>query len=499
MAGSCKITVSRRTLKTVLTRLKKISDRLPTRRLIISLTAGTVCGAIPLLSVWQVAVAAGDVVRPLTNQHELPASPATPIISARRVPQIVVDLNSAARMQEKLKRVVSALPTDSCLMIATDSKMVIEVNPMKPLIPGSNLKLLTAAVALDVLGPEKKFSTKIQGIVSGSVVKGDLWLVGSGDPLLTTRTYPTTEKYPTIAPTDVEKLVDALVARGVTSIEGSVIGDESIYDRERYVPSWGDGLRSVEAGPLGALMINDGAVSGSPLKPLNPAFAAATEFTTLLMARGITVRDLPDVGTASNDTPIIASLESAPMKEIVNEMLVNSDNNTAELLVKEIGLVARESATRIDGLNAIALKIAEWGLPGAGVALLDGSGLDRANYLTCNLIVQLLQRDGQDGLVTSALAIAGKTGTLRDVFLTGPGAGTMRAKTGTLSGVKSLSGMFPLDDGRSSVFALIMNGSGSSTSEFFRPIWNDLAVALASGNVQLDVNDLLPLETTVTP
>lgn len=416
MAGSRKIAVSRKILRTVRLRFKKISDRLPTNRLIVSLIVIAACGAVPLLSVWQVALASGDEVRPLTNQRELPGSPATPIMSARRIPQTLVDLNSSARVQTKLKQVISAMPTDSCLMIVTDSKMIIEVNPMKPLIPGSNLKLLTAAVALDVLGPDRKFLTKVLGIVSGSVVRGDLWLVGSGDPLLTTRTYPMTEKYPTITPTDVEKLVDALVALGVTSIEGSVIGDESLYDRERYVPSWGDGIRSVEAGPLGALMINDGAVSGSPVKPVNPAFAAAKEFTTLLVSRGITVRDAPDIGKASSDTPIIASLESVPMREIVNEMLVNSDNNTAELLVKEIGLVARGSATRMDGLNTIALKIAEWGLPGAGVALLDGSGLDRANYLTCNLIVQLLQRDGQDGLVTSALATAGKTGTLRDVF-----------------------------------------------------------------------------------
>ena len=499
MAGSRKIVVSRKTLKTIWVRLQKIFDRLPTRRLIVSLVIITACGAVPLLSVWQVALASGNEVRPLKNQRELPASPATPIMSARRVPQTLVDLNSAARVQIKLKQVISAMPTDSCLMIVTDSKIVIEVNPMKPLIPGSNLKLLTAAVALDILGPDRKFVTKVLGIVSGPVVKGDLWLVGSGDPLLSTRTYPMTKKYPTITPTDVEKLVDALVALGVTSIEGSVIGDESLYDRERYVPSWGDGVRSVEAGPLGALMINDGSVSGSPLKPANPAFAAATEFTTLLVSRGISVRDAPDIGTASSDTPIIASLESVPMREIVNEMLVNSNNNAAELLVKEIGLVASGSATRMDGLNAIASKIAEWGLPGAGVALLDGSGLDRANYLTCNLMVQLLQRDGQDGLVTTALATAGKTGTLRDVFLTGPGAGTMRAKTGTLSGVKSLSGMFPLDDGRSSVFALIMNGSGSSTSEFFRPIWNNLVTALASGNARLNVNDLLPIETAVAP
>lgn len=485
--------------KSTFKRLNKIADRLPTRRLVIAVVVFTLCGAIPLLSIWQVALAAGDEVRPLAIQRELPDSPVTPILSARRVPQTLVELISAGRVNAKLAQVIDALPPDSCLKVVTDSKTIADVNTTKALIPGSNIKLLTAAVALDVLGPERRYSTKLLGIVSGSVVRGDLWLVGSGDPLLTTRSYPLTEKYPTITPTDVEQLVDALVALGVTAIEGSVVGDESLYDAERYVPSWGDGIRSVEAGPLGALMINDGAISGSPIKPANPALAAASEFTKLLASRGIAVRDAPEVGVSSSDTPLIASLESVTMREVVTEMLVNSDNNTAELLVKEIGRVGRGSATRIDGLNVIASKIAEWGLPGEGVALLDGSGLDRTNYLTCDLLAQLLERDGQDGLVTTALATAGKTGTLRDVFLSGPGSGTMRAKTGTLNGVKSLSGMFPLDDGRSTVFALIMNGSGTSTVNFYRPIWNNLVTALSFGNEKLDVAKLLPLTPSDAP
>ena len=482
-----------------LRRLNKIADRLPTRRLIIGVIVFTLCGAIPLLSIWQVALAAGDEVRPLAIQRDLPDSPVTPILSARRVPQTLVDLNSAGRVNAKLAQVVAALPPDSCLKVVTDSKTIVNLNTTKALIPGSNIKLLTAAVALDVLGPERRYSTKMLGIVSGSVVRGDLWLIGSGDPLLTTRLYPLTEKYPTITPTDVEQLIDALVALGVTAIEGSVVADESLYDAERYVPSWGDGIRSVEAGPLGALMINDGVVSGSPIKPANPALAAASEFTKLLVSRGITVRDAPEVGISSSDTPLIASLESASMREVVAEMLVNSDNNTAELLVKEIGRVGRGSATRIDGLNVIASKIAEWGLPGEAVALLDGSGLDRTNNLTCDILTQLLERDGQDGLVTTALATAGKTGTLRDVFLSGPGSGTMRAKTGTLNGVKSLSGMFPLDDGRSTVFALIMNGSGVSTINYYRPIWNDLVTALSFGNEKLEVAKLLPLTSSDAP
>ena len=486
-------------LTSIFSLLNRSVDRLPTRRLVVTFVVFTLCGAIPLLSIWQVALAAGDEVRQLEIQRELPDSHVTPILSARRVPQTLVELNSAGRVNAKLAQVIAALPADSCLKVVTDSKTIVNVNTNRALIPGSNIKLLTGAVALDVLGPERKYSTKMLGVVAGSVVRGDLWLIGWGDPLLTTRLYPLTEKYPTITPTDVEKLVDALVALGVTAIEGSVVGDESLYDVERYVPSWGDGIRSVEAGPLGALMINDGAVTGSPIKPTNPALAAAIEFTSILASRGIAVRDAPEVGIASSNTPLIASLESVSIREVVTEMLVNSDNNTAELLVKEIGRVGRGSATRIDGLNVIASKIAEWGLPGEGVALLDGSGLDRTNYLTCEVLAQLLVRDGQSGLVTTALATAGKTGTLRDVFLSGPGSGTMHAKTGTLNGVKSLTGMFPLDDGRSTVFALIMNGSGASTVNFYRPIWNYLVTALSFGNEQLDVSKLLPLTFSDAP
>ncbi len=482
-----------------LQRLSENSERMSTRRLLIALVSVAVIGAIPLLSVWQVAIAAGDEVRSLKIQEPLQPPPITQILSARRVPQTLADLESAAKVQDELLQVVSALPAESCLVISTNGKTIIEVNPNMALIPGSNQKLITAAVALDVLGPDRKFTTRLLGNVVNSVVRGDLWLVGSGDPLLTTRAYPLTEKYPTMTPTDVEALVDELVAIGVTSVNGGVIGDETIYDSERYVPSWGDGIRSVEAGPLGALVVNDGSITGTPLKPANPALAAATEFTNLLESRGIAVRDAPDVGAASMDLPVIATLESVPMAQVVAEMLTNSDNNTAEMLVKEIGLVGRNSATRVDGLTVIAQKIADWGLPGQGVALIDGSGLDRENRLTCNLLTQLLHRDGRTGLVTTSMALAGKTGTLRDTFITGAGSGTMLAKTGTLNGVKSLSGMFPLKENRSSVFSLIMNGSGVSTLDFYRSIWNDLATALAFGDERMNVNKLLPLTQAVAP
>ena len=361
------------------------------------------------------------------------------------------------------------------------------------------MKLLTAAVALEVLGADKVFSTKILGIVAGNTVRGDLWLVGSGDPLLSTAPYLLTEKYPTMFPTYVEQLVDALVALGVTSVQGSVMGDETLYDAERYVPSWGDGIRSTEAGPLGALMINDANVMSSPVKLPNPALGAATELTRLLNERGIVVRDSPGVGKSSVDTPMIASIESTPLKNIVAELLTNSDNNTAELLLKEIGRVGQGAATRIDGLQVIAAKIVEWGLPTQGVAFLDGSGLDRSNLITCSLLTSLIERFGQESDLVNAMALAGKTGTLRDVFLSGPAFGVMRGKTGTLNGVKALSGLFPFSQGHATTFTLLLNGPGTSTIDYYRPLWTSLVNAIAVGQNTIDISAVEPLTQQSAP
>lgn len=481
------------------TRYARFVERMATRRLITTLLVVSVLGSVPLLSLWQVAQSTGNEVRAIKNVAYLAPSPVTALLSARRVPQTLVDQVMSSRLTSKLDQLTTLLPPESCLVVTTDGRIAYQLRPNLSLIPASTMKLLTAAVALDVLGAQTTYITRLVGIVAGSEVRGDLWLVGSGDPLLSTRLYPTGENYPTLFPTYIESLVDALVAKGITMIQGGVVGDDSLYDRERYSPTWGDGLRSVEVGPIGALMINDATVLGTPLKPANPAYAAAAEFSRLLIERGILVRDPPDVGIASSDTPLIASLESAPIKNIVSEMLTNSDNNTAELLLKDIGRVARGSATRIDGLQVVAEKITQWGLPTQGVVLSDGSGLDRANRVTCSLLTAVLEQAGAESDLILGMAIAGSTGTLRDVFLSGPGYGVMRAKTGTLSGVKALSGFLPLGDTHANVFTLILNGPGTSTVNFYRPIWNGLVTALGTGAQTIDVSLVEPLTQHSAP
>lgn len=76
-------------------------DRMPTRRLVILLTVVTALGATPLLSVWQVAKESGNEVKSLKNFDALAPSPVTALLSARRVPQTLIDLETTARVTTK--------------------------------------------------------------------------------------------------------------------------------------------------------------------------------------------------------------------------------------------------------------------------------------------------------------------------------------------------------------------------------------------------------------
>jgi D-alanyl-D-alanine carboxypeptidase/D-alanyl-D-alanine-endopeptidase (penicillin-binding protein 4) len=343
-----------------------------------------------------------------------------------------------------------------------------------------------------VLTPEFVFSTSLVGKVNGDAVEGDAYLIGGGDPLLVTGNYPATDPYPTFNFTRLENLFDVLRSQGITQIRGSVVGDESRYDAERFSPSLGLGIKGTEVGPLGALMVNDGVITGNPIKPDNPALGAATEFTNTLQNNGISVSGTPKVGSAPPDLSVIAKIDSLPLSDIVAEMLTNSDNNTAELLVKELGFATTGVGSREAGLEVMKAKLVEWGIPLDALTFVDGSGLDRGNRLTCSSLSALLAKDGGFGPAGLGLAIAGQTGTLRDVLADSLGAGKLRGKTGTLTGAKSLSGFVPYAADKASSFSLIINGANASNQTTYRPIWNALSDALGGFSGSPSASELAP-------
>ena len=416
---------------------------------------------------------------PVIVQPALPSPLATPVLSLRRAPQALANSTSRALLAVALERVSKLAGDTSCLTVAVDRRTIYDFGATTAVTPASNLKLLVASTALELLGPDYTFVTKLKGVVDAGVVVGDLYFVGGGDPLLSTADYPATQKYPTTNVTPLEDLVSKLIAAGVTSIQGNVVADDSRYDTERFSPAWGSSISGSEAGPLGALMVNDATrvlSVNSTLRYGDPALGAATNLIALLQAGGITVVGSAVSGKAAVNTPDIASVQSAPLSAVLSEMLTNSDNNTAELLLKELGIHAGAVGSRQAGIEVVTATLAARGMDISQLVMRDGSGLDSANQVTCDIVVQVLEHESLTNAVGVGLPIAGRTGTLADEFVGTNMVSRMHAKTGSLRNSKALSGYLTTELGQVE-FALILDFANAKDPTKFRPVWSALSDA----------------------
>jgi len=127
-------------------------------------------------------------------------------------------------------------------------------------LPASNMKLFTAALALDRLGPEYRLTTRLVHAPSG-----DLILIGGGDPSLSGRTYPYQKDVPALNPLRaIEDLADQAVAAGIVRVDGDIVGDDQLYPWAPYPPSWTvDDMVGEDGAPVSALTVNDNTIAFS--------------------------------------------------------------------------------------------------------------------------------------------------------------------------------------------------------------------------------------------
>ena len=373
---------------------------------------------------------------------------------------------------------------------------------MFAVIPASTNKLLIAGAAIEVLGADHRFTTSVAAspAVDG-IVEGDIHLVGGGDPLLVAGGFPLDDDAPSAeATTSLDVLADAVVGAGITNIRGAVVGDATRYDDQYVNPTWGTGVAYVDAGPIGGLVVNDGQTVGRSGRQTDPGEAAAREFARLLRERGVSVSNGWQSGAVEPGTPVLASIESAPLSSIVADMMTRSDNDTAEMLVKEIGLVGAGDGTTTAGLQVLDTTVRSWGVPMENVVLADGSGLSANNRLTCDTLLGVLDHLA-DTPAVEGLAIAGRSGTLIDEFLGSPVEGRLVAKTGTLTNppadadppeVKALAGLIEAANGDLLEFALVLNGPGYVTTDGYIGYWSALAERLAAHPTAPDIALLGP-------
>jgi D-alanyl-D-alanine carboxypeptidase/D-alanyl-D-alanine-endopeptidase (penicillin-binding protein 4) len=388
----------------------------------------------------------------------------TPLWSARRVAQPVVDAVGQARLTAALA--AAAAGTSACYAVDDAAGGVVTAAADQPLIPASTQKLLTATAALARLGPDFRYETrasaptKVQG---GTLDR--LFLVGAGDPLITTpeaaAVLAQDPAHRGDALTPLADLADALVAAGVRRIPGGIVADDSRYDDVRYVAAWPDSYRADrEIGPIGALTVNHGFTGPAGQGPAaaDPARNAADELARLLTARGVAVGP-SSRGRAPADATTVATLRSPPLAAVLTELLASSDNLTAEMVAKELAAQQTRPGTTAAGTAAIERALTDLGLPTAGMVMVDGSGLARQNRATCALLLAALGLASEPRFATlhDGLAIAGERGTLATRLRGTPLAGTLRAKTGSLSGVTGLAGFLAVT--RPVTFALLANGA----------------------------------------
>lgn len=428
-----------------------------------------------------------------------------PVVAGDPSPQLFTKILSMRRTANELSRrlnltefteatlsMAGVVNDRSCNAISLDGDWVGGVNPDLIVLPASTQKILVAAVALDVLGADYRYTTRLVGPApADGVVSGDVYLVGGGDPLLSGEWYATSglDRYAAFNITSLDQLARNLVAAGVTRIDGAVRGDGSRYDDEFYIDSWGGGVAGIEAGPYDALLVNDARVLGDDLRGSDPAEAGSREFLRLLGEQGVVVTGGNGTGVAPAGATELATIESEPLSATIAEMLTNSDNNTAELVVKEIGLVGAGTGTRQAGLDVIGATIAGWGVDTTGMVLGDGSGLSLDNRISCTTLLGVLQHATFDSPVGAGLPIAGETGTLSEIFVDTAVAGRLRGKTGTLNNppfdqdppaVKALAGYLPVDGGGAIEYVLILNGPTISDQSEYRSVWAELVNVLNS-------------------
>ena len=400
--------------------------------------------------------------------------------------------------------------TGAIVCRVSDGKTLYAHDADLRLLPASNRKLWTSAAALELLGPNFRVSTDVLAAarpdVSGTIA-GSLYLRGGGDGLLSA--------------SDLEAFAAALASAGVKRIAGGIVGDGTKFADGPYGFGWEwDDFSDEEFPQISALEVNEGvlavhvapgAAPGEPVtatvdpptsyvplvitaktgakdavndcavtKPWQkgefavtgtlllgktldikvpvdaPPLLAATLLRQALVMHGITVDGVAMLGKTPAEAALLTTHLSLPLSEYIVRMNKPSDNLLAESLVRLL-----DNAGTYDAGHAKETPFfASLGVDTSAVALVDGCGVGRRNYVTTRSVSQLLlgmhrRKDWQ--LYYRSLPIAGVDGTLKSRMIGTLAQSNVHAKTGTLSQARALSGYVTGRSGQLYVFSLLMN------------------------------------------
>ncbi|MEU8328386.1 D-alanyl-D-alanine carboxypeptidase/D-alanyl-D-alanine-endopeptidase [Micromonospora sp. NPDC048839] len=356
-------------------------------------------------------------------------------------------------------------------------------------VPASVTKLATAVTALAARGPGYRIPTRaVAGTKAGEVV-----IIGGGDPTLA---IDKKGYYPGAA------RLDELAAQVRTALGGttptSVTVDGSVYSGPVYGPGWDDDIPTGGSGGAVTALMTDGArrdpsvPHGAAARFTEPDLAAGKAFARLLGVPSDAVkRGTAPAPAAAGGTPApgteLGVVQSPPMIRLVDIMISESDNLVAEALARQVAMARNQPASFDGGAAAMDAEVAELGLPADEITLSDGSGLSRNNRISPSLLTDLIRLAASPDHpelagVFGGLPVGGWSGTLDERYRTAAGtaagAGSVRAKTGTLTAVHSIAGLVTTADGRLLTFAVLTDRvpGGKETAQ---PALDRITAALA--------------------
>jgi D-alanyl-D-alanine carboxypeptidase/D-alanyl-D-alanine-endopeptidase (penicillin-binding protein 4) len=409
-----------------------------------------------------------------------PASAAGPRLAA--APR-VLDAPSAAGTAVLRSRIARALvgSTATTVGVAVDvdgAGPVYRRNALVALPPASTQKTYVAAAALLALPATVRARTQVAATATvtltppvgavpavAGVLPGDLWLVPGGDAYLTGA--------------GLRELARAVRTAGITTVTGALRLDDSRYDAVRGGSGWRSTWVGSQSGPLSAFALDGNRWRRDRAFLRDPALPNTARFRDLLRAEGVTVRGPVVRGRRPAAARPVAERLGAPLAQVTARLLKSSDNFAAELLLKEIGHRLRGDGSTRGGAAAVRHVLGARGVPVGATA--DGSGLSRWDRQTPAGQVRLLQAVALSHAAVplrDGLPVACVDGTLRRRMCRTAAAGVVRAKTGTLRGVITLSGYATTSRGRQVRFAVQMSGVRSGVRA--RAAVDRVAAVLAS-------------------
>lgn len=342
----------------------------------------------------------------------------------------------------------------------TTGQALFGVNAGAAMTPASVTKLVTATAVLASRGPSYRIPTRaVAGPDPGEVI-----LIAGGDPTLSVdgnQSYPEAGR------------LDDLAAQVKVALGGvaptKLVYDESIFSGPTVGPQWdSDDTTGGYGSNITALMTNGARVdpsknTGGADRYPQPDLVAAQQFAALLGVPKTAV----SAGTAPAGARQLGQVTSAPLLRIIEVMLADSDNVVAEMMARQTALARNQQASFAGEVVAERSVLEDLGIPVAGFGLADGSGLSRQGRLSPALLTALLTVDASDrhpelhGVFTG-LAVGGYSGTLARRFRGNGVTGTVRAKTGTLTGVSAIAGLVTDADGRTLAFCAIADANTST-------------------------------------